>query len=518
MIEQSDTTGNDALQEEEVSPVNTHPEEEAGRSGTAGPNQAGSSTQPLPQSDGAGGDDQRTVQRLQQEVASLQARLDTRGRRQQRVTRLRAIVAALLVVIAALGVTASVIGVWAGRTTLDTDRWVETVTPLDQDPAVRAAVSATLTDQVFNTLNVQQRVQEALPPRAAFLATPLTGQVRTYVQSSVNKVLASPQFAQLWPEMNRVAHKQVMAILNGDSNVVRSTGDTVTLNLLPIVNEVLRLLEQQVPTLFGKTLNLPTITNGQIPAGLETRIESALGVTLPANFAAIPIYRGDELSTAQQVVVQVKRSLGLLVLGSVLALALAFLISPNRRRTTLQFGVWLGVSVVALTSLLRAIRAQLVEQVPAGQLRDGADAGVQVVFATLRERGTQLLWLGVLIALVAYLVGPGRAPVAVRHGVVQAGRFLSHRARRYAAVAISDGPEFARVHLDPLRIGGAVAAGVLLLFFSSWSGLLVIAVALGLYELLVTAVAGAGHGLTGGRVKPPRPDAQQASGSRVSTA
>jgi hypothetical protein len=350
-------------------------------------------------------------------------------------------------------------------------------------------------------------VQEALPPRAAFLATPLTGQVRGYVQSAVNSVLASPQFAQLWPEMNRVAHQQVMAILNGDSNVVRNSGDTVTLNLLPVVNEVLRLLEQQVPTLFGRTVNLPTITNGQIPAGLEARIEGALGVNLSPNFAAIPVYQGDELSSAQQAVVQVKRTLGLLVFGSILALVLAFLISPNRRRSTLQLGVWLAISVVALTSVLRAIRAQLVEQVPAGQLRAGADAAVQVVFATLRERGTQLLWLGILLALVAYLAGPGRGAVALRHGVVQAGHFLSRRARRYATVAIADGPAFARTHLDPLRIGGVVAAGVLLLFFSSWTGLFVIALALGLYELLVTAVAGVDRRPTGGRVSSWAPDA-----------
>lgn len=118
---------------------------------------------------------------------------------------------------------------------------------------MRAAVSAYMTDQVFNTLNVQQRVQEVLPPLAAFLATPLTGQVRTYVAASVNKVIASPAFAQLWVEMNRVAQKQVVAILEGDSTVVPSSGDRVTL-------------------------------------------------TLPADFAEIPIYRGDELSTARKAV------------------------------------------------------------------------------------------------------------------------------------------------------------------------------------------------------------------------
>jgi hypothetical protein len=64
-------------------------------------------------------------------------------------------------------------------------------------------------------------------------------------------------------------------------------------------------------------------------------------------------------------------------------------------------------------------------------------------------------------------------------------------------VTIAEGPGFARAHLDPLRIGGAVAAGVLLLFFTSWTGLFWIAVALGLYELLVTAVARFAHEPTG---------------------
>lgn len=498
--------------------MDTHSRDEEGQSGLPEQPQAGSPTQPLSRGDNLPDDVQQELLRQREELAALHTQLDTRGRRQRHVTVLRQVVAAVLVVIAALGVTLSVVGVWAGRTTLNTDRWVETVGPLDQNPAVRAAVSTYMTDQIFAALNVDDRVKEALPAQAAFLAAPLSGQVRGYVKNSVNAVLASEQFAQLWPEMNRVAHRQVMAILDNNSQVVRSTGDTVTLNLLPVVNQVLGSLEKQAPTIFGKSLNLPTLTDGQIPAGLETRIETALGVTLPSNFAAIPIYRGDELSTAQQAVVTAKQYVGLLVAGSLLALVLALVISPTRRRTTLQFGVWLVISVVSLTSVIRAIRAELIGQVPGGVYRDGVDAGVQIVFVTLRERGTQLLWLGVVIALVAYLVGPGRAPVALRHGIVEASKFVAQRARRYTAVVVADGPGFARAYRDPLRIGGAVAAGVLVLFFSSWTSLLVIAVLLGLYELLVTAVARAAHEETGERERPQGREAAHTRGGTVSTA
>ena len=487
----------------------TDSEDEEKRPGPVEPARSESSTQPL-STPGAGSDqgqeldgEQQEIERQKAELASLHQQLDTRGRRHRRITLLRQIVAAVLVFIAALGVTASVIGVWAGRTTLNTDRWVETVSPLSQDPAVRAAVSTYSTEQIFSTLNVEQRVTEALPPRAAFLASPLTDQVHGFVQNAVTKALASPQFAELWPAINRVAHQQVMAILDNNGKVVQNNGQTVTLNLLPVINNVLSSLQQQVPTLFGKTIDLPTITNGQIPAGLQTKVESALGVKLPANFAAIPIYRGDQLSVAQRAVVQIKRGLTLLVIGSVLALGLALWISPRRRRTTLQLGIWLIVDVVALTTVLRAIRTQLIDQVPAGVMRAGVDSAVQVVFVTLRERGTQLLWLGILIALVAYLVGPGRLPVALRAWAVQAWHFLAERGRRYGRVAIADGPGFARAHLDPLRIGGLAVAGVLLLFFTSWTGLFWVALLLGLYELLVTAVAATGRGQSGAAVSSP---------------
>jgi hypothetical protein len=493
------------------------------RSESSEPARPQSSTQPLPRPGAASDDGQQLtaeqeVQRQREELAVLHQQLDTRGHRQRRVTVLRQIVAAVLAFVAGLGVTLSVIGLWAGNTTLNTDRWVATVAPLSQDPAVRAAVSTYTTDQVFTTLNVQQRVQEALPPRAAFLASPLTDQVHGFVQNSVTKVLASPQFAALWPAINRVAHQQIMAILDNNNKVVQSNGNTVTLNLLPVVNNVLASLQQQVPTLFGKSINLPTITNGQVPAGLQTKIESALGVKLPANFAAIPIYRGDQLSAAQNTLVQVKRGVTLLVIGTLIALALAIWISPRRRRTTLQFGLWLVISVVALTVVIRAVRTQLIDQVPAGVLRAGVDAGVQIVFVTLRERGTQLLWLGILIAVVAYLAGPGRVAVAVRTRAVQAWHFLGRNARRYGAVVVADGPGFARAHLDPLRMGGLVAAGILLLFFTSWAGLFWIAVLLGLYELLVTAVAAAGRGPTGGEVSSQAPDAGRTNRSSGLTA
>jgi hypothetical protein len=103
-----------------VSPVVTHSEAGEGRSGTVEPTKSESSepaksesrTQPVPRQDGSSDEDpqlekaEQELRRQREEMAALHKQLDTRGRRQRRITLLRQIVAAVLVFVAALGTAA----------------------------------------------------------------------------------------------------------------------------------------------------------------------------------------------------------------------------------------------------------------------------------------------------------------------------------------------------------------------------------------------------------------------------
>jgi hypothetical protein len=420
------------------------------------------------------------------EVDVLQSKLATRQRRARRVLLLRRVVAAVLVAIAAFGATASVIGVWGARTTLNTDRWVSTVGPLPSDPKVADAVSTYVTNELVTVLDVETRVADALPPRAAFLAAPVTTNVRSYIKKTVDSELQTPRFRTLWENLNRTAHQRIVAILEGNTPNATVTGEKVTLNLLPVINNVVSELEQRVPTLFGKTVNLPPITSGQVPPDVQSRVESALGVQLPANFSQITIYDGKELTALQDATQQFKRYVVLLVVGTLLCLALALWISPARRRTVLQLGVWLSVWVVAVTAIIRAVRDQILDGVPAGTYRDGAAAATQTVFRTLRDRGTQLIWLGIAIAAIAYLVGPGRFPMWVRGQAMRLARTVGQAARQLTS---DEGAAWLRAHLDPLRIGGVIVAAVLALLLSSWTALVILLVVLAAYEVAVTLLA-----------------------------
>jgi hypothetical protein len=425
-------------------------------------------------------------------VSTLHERLDTRNRRRSFVRGLRRVSAAVLIALTALALVTSVVGVWAATTVLNTDRWVATVAPLPQNPQVAAAVSDYATVQVFQAVNVEQRLREVLPPQAGFVAGPIAGQLRDTVRKTVNNVLQSDRFQSIWVELNRRAHQRALAIINGTSSVVVTRQDRVDIDLLPLINQVLRALSTQLPTMFGKQITLPDLSSGEIPENLRLRVEEALGVSLPANFAQFTVYDSGQLWAAQQAVATAKRDLVLAVIATFGLLLLALLISPTRRRTLLQLGLWLVVAAVAVTAVLRAVRNQLLEQVTAGLYRDGVAAAVTSVFGPLRTRGQQLIWIGAILALLMYLIGPGRGPTWLRGRLAAGARATGRGARTGGKALAAYGPGWTAAHLDVLRVAGVVVAAILALLLSSWTSLLVILVVLAAYQILVTVVGRAG--------------------------
>ena len=86
----------------------------------------------------------------------------------------------------------------------DTDRYVETITPLASDPALQKAVADRVANEVITRLDLAGLTSEladslserGLPPRVAgalgALAVPITEQVRTFVEEQTLKFVSSP--------------------------------------------------------------------------------------------------------------------------------------------------------------------------------------------------------------------------------------------------------------------------------------------------------------------------------------
>src|SRR3954454_4420402 len=432
--------------------------------------------------------DDNEVARLRDEVATLQARLANRRRRQFALLALRRVAAAVFIMISAFALVASVVGVWAATTVLSTDRWVSTVAPLPKDPRIAAAVAEYSTAQLFEVLDVQQRIESVLPAQAAFVAGPITGQLRTQTYNTVVKVMQSDQFQTIWVQLNAQVHDRVLAIVEGKSQTVTAQQDRVEINLLPLINQVIRALSDQLPTIFGKTITLPDLSSGEIPDNLRVRVQDALGVTLPENFAQFTVYDNGQLYAVQQSVAAAKRYLVLFVTGTVVLLLVALVISPWRRRTLVQLGLWLVVAAVAVSAVLRGIRDQLLAQVPEGVYRDGVAAAVTSVFSLLRTRGTQLIWIGAILAVVCYLFGPGRGATWLRAQVRRGAVATGHATARGGRWLGGNAPGWIAAHRDLLRVSGLVVGGILALVLSSWTSLLVILIVVAAYEVAVTLI------------------------------
>jgi hypothetical protein len=432
------------------------------------------------------------VERLRAERDALQAQLSTLRERRRLSGVLRRTAVVVLVVLACLALTATTVAVWANRTLLTTDGWVETIGPLGDDPAVTAALRPRITEAVFTAIPAEELIADALPADRAFLAVPLSSAIQSFVDDRVGTFLASDRFAQLWVETNRVAHERALAILRGESDVVQTDGETVTLNLLPMINRVLSELSGVASGLVGRDVILPTISSGELPAQARERINAALGVELPADVGEIPVYNADQLIVAQQALRVFDQTLVVLVVVTPLLIVAAIWLSHNRRGTILA----LTVGSVLLLVLVRRVVLRFQETIVAMPPRPEGQAAARAVTEQLRGGLFELTGIVIVVALavfvVALLTGPYHWAVALRRGVTRLGRGVWDAGGRVTTAGDTrDVVGWASEHRQALQIGGALLVVALLLLFDvSWGWFLALLVLLVAWELALWRLGG----------------------------
>ncbi len=381
-----------------------------------------------------------------------------------------------------------IIGSWVNNTALDTDKFVARVGPIIDQPAVQTAVSQKLGQELVSVLNLQAKLEPVLPENIKFLAGPIASGANSFVEQQVTKIVASDQFKQSWDTALKLTQAQVAAALEGkNKNLVVENGQ-VYINLIVVVNNVLQQLSTQLPTVLGKAITIPTLSSD--PASIQQAtdiVQKYLGVTLPPNFAQIPIMPESDLVAAQNVVKVVDFSTTLMYVLAALFLILAIWISAVRRRTVFLIGAFLALLTGVVFFALRAISKSALGSISDDTLRPAVQEVTTVVFQSLKSGATWLLVIGVIIAIVAYLVGPGRGPKVLRRWVVQGVAIVNSQSRR--AASSNDLRLKTRTYLDPLRIGGVVVVIIILFLWTSWTSLWVMLILLILWEVGITLFA-----------------------------
>ena len=428
------------------------------------------------------------VAKLRTEVADLRQQLDRREVWGTRRRRARRWFVGVLVVLFSVGVVASLVGVWAKRTALSTNSFVSTVGPLPRDPEVSRALSAFITEELFVTLDIDQRARDALPENLQFFLGPLETIVRDYTRDGIATVLKSEQFQRIWNDAVATAHRLALQVLDGDDppGVVRREGEVV-LDLVPAIHEILQRIIAQGPG-FLRDVQLPDHAANASRDEFRRELSDRFSVDLPADFGQITVFHEDRLSEASDTVHLAGRLVIGVMIVTVLCGAGALLLSTRRRRTVLQLGLGVAIATYLVVMILRVVVDDLVDLVKEGDDRAAAQAAAGIVSRGLRDGAWYLLVAGLLVAVGAYLAGPGRGAVWVRRRTLA----LARRARGGAetgadALSGTVAGRWIETNLDALRIGGVVVVFALLLLVDhSWTAVIVLLLFLAAYEIGLT--------------------------------
>ncbi|AGS72718.1 hypothetical protein [Streptomyces collinus] len=364
----------------------------------------------------------------------------------------RSTASAVLIVLTCILVPVALLATWVHDIALDTDRYVATVEPLATDPAVQDAAVHRITEAVGAHVNGPQVASDiaswlqsqGLPPRAADALSRLGPQIDSAVDQAVTRiatrVVHSDAFATVWTDANRAAHNAVVHALTGKGRGAVGISDgTVTLDVGTAVDRV----KQQL-----------------VDAGLKPAAK------IPQVNKQLVLFQSDELAKFR------KAARLLDIVGNwfpviVVLLGVAGVFLAHRRRRALArtaLGAAFACLVVAV-ALIVARHYYLDHLPPQVQSKAAASAVFDTLLRFLRVSLRTGIVLGVVIALGAYFVGPGRLPVAVRGASDQTA---DSAARWAAAHHVTTG----RVGAWALAYRRAATLGVLLiiaLVFALWN-------------------------------------------------
>lgn len=423
------------------------------------------------------GDDSAELQRLRDQVSTLEGRLamsvpvdhavDAPARR----ARWRSVTATALITLGCLLAPLAVVAVWASDQVSDTGRYVETVAPLADDPAVQTAVTDDITDQVFTYVDVQgitSQALEALGERGLSpavtaqlqaLSGPLESGVRSFVHDRVAGFVASDRFATAWEQANAAAHAQLVNLLEGEDTGALSTANgAVALDIGPFVAQVKQQLVDQGFTIASR---------------------------IPPVETAFVLVQSDQIGKAQNGYKLLNRLGDWLPVISLVLIGLGVYVAKGHRRALVGAGLGVAAGMLVLGVVLAVVRPLYLDAVPDDALPPDAAAAVfDTLVRFLRQALRAVLVCFLVIAAAAFLTGGSPTALRTRAGLTKGIGRLRGSADS-AGLRTGGTGVWVYEHKRALRIGAVVLGAAALTFW----GHPTVGVVLGLTVAVLVAVA-----------------------------
>jgi hypothetical protein len=420
-----------------------------------------------------GPDERAELERLRAETAALRGKAAGPGRR--RHFSWRTLVSIVLIVLGCVIAPVAVLGVWAGNEVSDTGRWVATVEPLIHNPAIQNVLTDKITTAITSQLNLTGTINQAnaqlnskgLTRISSLLTTfgpQIASAVTGFIHSTVHTVVTSQAIANVWVQVNTVAHQAVVKVLSGQGNGAVSTSNgQIVLNLGPFIAVA---KQDLVAKGFSLASNIPPIS------------------------PTVALFQAKDLGKAQagyRLITTLKIVLPILAL---LLLAGGVYAARRRRRALIGAGLGLAASMLVLAIGLLIARSIYLNSVPPSVLPgDAAAAAFDAMVYFIRVGLRVVLAVGLIVALGAFITGPSHTAIQTRSALKSwVGWVRGFGERR----GVSTGPagEWTYQHRRGLRIGAVALVALIFVFWGHPTLLVVILLVvillllLGLIELI----------------------------------
>ena len=305
-----------------------------------------------------------------------------------RQRRLRAITSWASIVLACVLALASVVVIYAHDELLDTDTFVATVGPLASNPEVQHAVADRVSTALVEQTDVEQRVREALPAEADFLATPIADQVKNATDQIALKLMESTEFQQLWDAALRASHDQVEVLLTGSTKGAVSTDNgEVAVDLTKIETQVKERLSAKGITIFD---NVPT-----------------------TNRPELVLFHSSELAKLQNLIKFLDKLAFVLPVIALLLLVAGVALNTDRRKGLVRAAGGLTLTMGLVLVLINVGVHAYLDTVHAPQSKGATTAVIDTVDAPLLDTVRTVLVVAALFTLGALMAGSSH----VRHWV-----------------------------------------------------------------------------------------------------
>ena len=369
----------------------------------------------------------------------------------------------------------SVIAVWTANQVSDTNRYVQNVAPLIHEPAVQSALTDKITTQINAHIHVQALTNQAadalsskgLTRVGTLLHTfsgSLAGAVGGFIHTQVAKIVASPQVANLWVQVNRNVHAQLVKALSGQGNgAITISNGQVVMNLGPFIDVVKKDLAAKGFTLVN---NIPAInpTVGLFSAKYLVKAQS-----------------GYRLLNDLKIVLPIL---------TLLLIAAGVYIARSHRRALIGAGLGFAASMAVLGIALAIARSIYLNSVPSSVLPANAAAVMYDTLIRFIKDGLRtLLVVGLIVAIAAFFTGPSVTAVKARGAVSGALGWVRSSGER---AGLRTGPvgSWTYAHRHALRIAAVALFALIFVFWGRPTAVVAIVLAvlllvvLGLIELI----------------------------------